>query len=286
MDEPEAPLSFDACLAKTTLQESSKKTYKAFWNRLRSKLYAGTHPTKSDIIRDQLKIYDYIIKNEKQPQSKLRMITTPIVKSGIDLPLIAKCLSDLRRDEMQHQEPKTRPKTKDGKEWHWHMVNDLYHTLIQNQKKTDDEWKALVILAIAVEIAPQRANELRLLTWDKNVDFTKGTLTIIENKTNRPAQSFKMSSQLINILKDYRSTLSPDCTYMFVTKTNQPYRERGGGFQKVLTRLCGLTIHQLRHLYVSDYLPTCSAKDKNQAAKRMFHNAATQALVYTAMEKM
>lgn len=301
-------LSFDDIFENLSLKESSKNTYKKVWMRLSKLIFKKDIPVIADFANNQQEVCDFIWNTEKQPFNKIRMIYTPLKHNHFEVNHYRQKLKQLANTRYVHKEDKVRPECKEiqspekPKEevkdepnvWTWEKIIKFYGDLIEKPNKTHDEWISCICLGIAVEIAPQRANEIRCLKWENNgtnnyVDMEKKCVVIRQNKANHEPQTFPMNGKLHGLLESYvQYLLGAKLMHenVFVTQKGTEFKASGGGFQKCLLRTANCTLQMLRSLYVSDAVSTMSPEEKNEKAKQMFHSVPTQVLEYNRMEEI
>ena len=289
-------------LANTKLKPSSQKTYKKIWQRLNKKVFNKDIVDVQDFINNPQIVCDYVLQHEKQPINKLRTIYTPLKQNNIKCDYYGEQIQKLDHTKYAHPEKKKErtevPKKiipDDGKiKWTWDQIVSYYDALCEKSDKNHDEWTSLVMLAIAVELAPQRANEIKNLQWTddtKNncIALDKKMMIIRLNKSNKYPVEFALNDKLVGILtnyQDYQNTLIEDAKNVFYNSKGRPYANAGGGFQKCLKRCTNLTLHQLRHIYISDRLESLSPNERNEKARLMFHQVPAQILAYNVLEQV
>lgn len=292
--------SLDDCLNQTNLKQSSKQIYKKFWQKIAAKIFNTPHPNLRDFVEKAAEICKYIIDHEKQPANKIRMICTPLKQTELNHDHYLDTLKTLKHTMFElPKEKKSRSivpnqitNISDEKKWTWVKVIDYYEQLRNKPKKTHYEWTALLSLAIAIELAPQRANEIVRLEWSDTMDnncivLDKKIMIIRINKSNRGPITFELNDKFISIMNEYKQFLKTkkfNSKYVFVNYKGQKYNETGGGFQKCLKRLMNLTLHDLRHIYISDVLIHLDPEQRNEKARQMFHEVCTQIISYSNLE--
>ncbi len=200
----------------------------------------------------------------------------------------------LKHNDLPYEEYKTY-KEKFGKKyiqsdrphgWTWDRVIDEYNTLSKKENKTVKEYKMYVILALYIELPPQRQQvyldmEFKDDGENNYMDIQEGKMVLRDFKTANlyGETEYKLNDKLKAILAQWMNDYAWNKNYLFVTQSGTP--PETSTFTDFMRNNFGITTNQLRKLYVSDVVVYLSADEKTRIARQMLHSVSMQALTYT-----